>query len=121
MKNRDDLFRDRRKKESKFLKFANFISHLNVLIGLSMFFILDSWMPKGETFFDRIYSVTREDIWEFNNITIFIVLLSIMFFTSSIALLISLIHLKRKEDRVNTLLIIEFILSWVVIIVYFSL
>lgn len=121
MGKRDDLFKDRRKNESKFSKLATLISYLNVLIGISMFFIVDSWMPEGETFFDRIHSVAREDIWEFDNITLFIILLSIMFFSSSIALLLNIKHLKRKNDKVSGLLIIEFILSWVVIIVYFSL
>src|SRR6056297_450000 len=121
MDKRDNLFKDRRKKQSKFVKFSSLVSSVNVLIGISMFFLVDSWMPKGETFFDRIHNVTREDIWEFNNIGIFIFLLSFMFFSSSIALLLNILHLKRDGDKINILLIIEFILSWVVIIVYFSL
>jgi len=121
MGNKDNLFKDRRKNQSKFSKFASLVSSINVLIGISLFFIVDSWMPEGVTFFDRLHNVTREDIWEFDNITLFIVLLSIMFFSSSIGLLLSIKHLKRKNDRVNGLLIVEFIFSWVVIILYFSL
>ncbi len=117
----DDLFKDRRKRQSKFFKFAKLVSYINVLIGISLFFIVDSWMPEGETFFDRLHNVAREDVWEFDNITLFIVFLSIMFFSSSIALLLSIKHLKRKNDRVNGLLVVEFIFSWVVIILYFSL
>jgi hypothetical protein len=120
MKKNDD-FKDRRKKESNFKKFATFISYINVLIGVSLFFIFDSWMPEGETFFDRLYEVTRDDVWKLDNISLFVVLLSIMFFSSSVALLFNLKHLKREKDRVNGLLMIEFILSWVVIILYFSL
>ena len=121
MDKRDNLFKDRRKKQSKFVKFANLVSSVNVLIGISMFFLVDSWMPEGETFFDRIHDVTREDIWEFDNIGLFIFLLSFMFFSSSIALLLNILHLKRNKDKINGLLVIEFILSWVVIILYFSL
>ena len=119
--NNNNLFKDRRRKVSKYKRFANLVGSINVLIGTSMFFLVDSWMPKGETFFDRIHSVSREDIWEFNNIGLFIFLLSFMFFSSSVALILDILHLKRDEDRVNILLIIEFILSWLVIIVYFSL
>jgi uncharacterized BrkB/YihY/UPF0761 family membrane protein len=118
---KNENFKDRRKKESNFKKFAAFVSYVNVVIGVSLFFIFDSWMPKGETFFDRIYSVNREDVWEFDNISLFVILLSFMFFSSSVALLLNLKHLKRENDRVNGLLIIEFILSWLVIILYFSL
>jgi len=115
------LFKDRRKKVSKYNRFANLVSSVNILIGISMFFLVDSWMPEGETFFDRLHNVVREDIWEFNNIGLFIFLLSFMFFSSSVALLLNILHLKRDGDKINILLIIEFILSWVVIIVYFSL
>jgi hypothetical protein len=120
MKKNND-FKDRRKKSSNFKKFAAFVSYINVLIGVSLFFIFDSWMPEDESFFDRLYNVSREDIWEFDNISLFVLLLSIMFFSSSVALLFNLKHLKRNDDRVNGLLLIEFILSWVVIILYFSL
>jgi len=120
-KDNNNLFKDRRKKVSKYNRFANLVSSVNILIGISMFFLVDSWMPKGETFFDRLHNVVREDIWEFNNIGLFIFLLSFMFFSSSVALLLNILHLKRDGDKINILLIIEFILSWVVIIVYFSL
>lgn len=121
MNKNDHLFKDKRKKVSKYKRFANLVSSVNVLIGLSMFFIFDSWMPKGETFFDRLYSIAREDIWKFENISVFIFLLSFMFFSSSISLLLSILHLKRDDDKINRLLVIEFIITWVVIIVYFSL
>lgn len=120
MKKKDD-FKNRRKKASNFKKIATFISYINVLVGVSLFFIFDSWMPEGETFFDRLYEVTREEIWQLDNISLFVFLLSLMFFSSSLALLFNLKHLKREKDRINGLLLVEFTLSWVVIMLYFGL
>ena len=114
------LFHDNRKDRDFWVVFIKAIGMLNWLIVVAMILIVDSWFPKSETFFDRLFHISRNDFWKMDITPLLVFLVGAMFVCSSIALIANTRRLKRDVDSFNLSNLMGFIVSWVAIIAYFS-
>jgi hypothetical protein len=108
------LFHDNRKDRDFWVVYIKAIGILNWLL------IVDSWFPKNETFFDRLFNISRNDFWKMDITPLLVFLVGTMFVCSSIALIANTRRLKRDIDSFNLSNLMGFIVSWLAIIAYFS-
>jgi hypothetical protein len=116
----DRLFKDKRKKRSFWMTYVSLSGYLNVLIGVIVIMIIDSWAPKSQTFLDRLFQVNRDNIWTLQYGKPFVALVAFMLFHSSVALFINARFLKRKTDHLNGLVVVGFIFSWALLIIFYT-
>jgi hypothetical protein len=114
------LFHDKRKDSDFWVAYIKAVGMLNWIIILAMILIIDSWFPKSETFFDRLFDINRTDFWQMDITPLLVFLVGLMFITSSTALIANTRRLKRNCDSFNLSNLMGFIVSWTAIIIYFS-
>lgn len=121
-KNREyKLFHDKRKNTDFWVLFINTVGILNWMIMFTIILIIDSWFPKNETFFDRLFNISRNEFWMMDISPLLVFLVLIMFIFSGIALIANTKRLKRNGDSFNISNLIGLIVSWLAIIIYFIL
>lgn len=114
------LFHDKRKNSDFWVYFIKAVGMLNWIIIVAMILIVDSWLPKNETFFDRLFNISRNDFWTMDITPLLVFLVGLMFIGSSVALIANTRRLKRDGDHFNLSNLMGFIVSWIAIIAYFS-
>jgi uncharacterized membrane protein HdeD (DUF308 family) len=114
------LFHDKRKDSDFWVMFIRTVGVLNWIIIIAVGLIVDSWFPKDETFFDRLFNISRNDFWRMDITPLLVFLMAAMFICSGIALIANTRRLKRDGDSFNLSNLLGFIVSWIAIIAYFS-
>ena len=74
------VYVEKRKGPNFWVKFVKFFSIFDWILIAAILFILDSAMPKKETFFDRIFNINRYDIWDFEDLKTILLFLIIFLF-----------------------------------------
>lgn len=101
----------------RWVKVSRFIAW--ILLGVCLLFI-DQAKPRKESFFDHLFNVKVYSFWDLKLVTFAFVVAVILFIFSLISILINIMRLKRKTDRLSISLIISLIASSIYMLIYIS-
>ncbi len=101
----------------KWVKISRYIAW--ILLGVCILFI-DQAKPRTAGFFDRLFNVNVYAYWDLKLVTFAFVIAVVLFLFSFISILINVMRLKRKTDRLCVSLIISLISSSIYMLIYLS-
>ncbi len=114
---KENKFVERREGPNFWIKYVKTFSILVWILIAAILLVFDSAIPKGETFFDRIFNVKRYNVWDFQNYKILFALVILLFVGSGLALLANVKKLRRKDDKLNISILIGFLFSGIAIFI----
>lgn len=93
------------------------------VIGLSVWgfmlliiVIIERARPQQSTILDRMYGASVRGYWDDTYVAVAMYFSIGLFIISGIALMLNLLRLRRKEDKVNKSVLISFIVSFLLIV-----
>lgn len=101
----------------KWIKVARFISWL--LLGVCLF-LIDQAKPRTTYFFDRLFDLKVYSFWDLRLVSFAYVIAAILFVVSLGSIVLNLMRLKRKSDKLSISLIISLIASTIYMLIYMS-
>lgn len=111
-------FVERRRKPDFFNTWIRISSVVVWFIFFVFLSVADRAKPITESFFDRLFGVTRSTNWDSKYLAAAFVIVLILFCLSVVSLFFNSFRLKRKDDRIRISLVLNFIFSLIVIFLY---
>lgn len=101
----------------QWIKISRFIAW--ILLGVCLLFI-DQAKPRKAGFFDHIFNVKVYSFWDLRLIWFAFVISVFLFIFSLVSILINIMRLKRKSDKLSISLIITLIVSSIYMLIYLT-